>query len=349
MPRSGATTTGPTTSRAPTPRGRRGPTASRPGWRPSRQSAPATTSCARRATASRWPTSGCCPPSTGRAWAASCSPTRCAAPSSWARACGCTRAPSTGLPRCPTTERAACAPSGRRRCEGGAARAPPPQTRAPLHPHAGSAVPAARHEDGGAGGEGDEKAALDHGGQAPAVRGVLRRRRRGPRGDGRVVRRRRRRQVVLGVAGRDGVDGAGHVVLGVARRDEHGVVSVADVAHVLGAGRGGNEQAQRADAGQQAASEHVWDSLVWRARAWWQRTRRGGRGRVRPRPLRDALLYTPMWGARLWRRATRATPPIAKAASRAASPSAAICQPLSVSSLDALGADAGVVVGLVVP
>ena len=66
-------------------------------------------------------------PSTGRAWAASCSPTPCAAPSSWPRACGCTRAPSTGPRRCRTTGRAACARFGRRRCEGGAACRPRPR------------------------------------------------------------------------------------------------------------------------------------------------------------------------------------------------------------------------------
>ena len=143
-------------------------------------------------------------------------------------------------------------------------------------------------------------------------------------------------------------DGAGQVALGVAGRDEHGVVSVADVAHVLGAGGGGNGEAQRADAGHDASSEHDRE-LLGVERAAEAAGAEEGRGRVRPRPLGVALLYTPMWGARLWRRATRAAPPSAKAARTAASPRAAICQPLVVSSLDAVGADTGVTVGLVVP
>ena len=130
-----------------------------------------------------------------------------------------------------------------------------------------------------------------------------------------------------------------------------GVVQVAGVPHVLGGGGGGDGEAQRAGAGHDAAGEHDASSFAiesGRLRAG----RRGAEGagpRTAP-PPRRLRSSTPPCGERGAGGAPAgAAPPSAKAARTAASPSAAICQPLVVSSLDAVGADTGVTVGLVVP
>ena len=121
--------------------------------------------------ASRSPTSASCPPSTGTASAASCSPTRCAAASSWPRACGCTPARSTGPPRCPTTGRAGLRPFRTADAvRGGAADGPAPRRRAPCIPSAlargacaTSQWPAAAMCDNG------DQPGLGEGGDLPAV------------------------------------------------------------------------------------------------------------------------------------------------------------------------------------